>query len=160
MKNKDKLGVTIVILVITIIVMGILLTAIVVPSSNLIDNSSVADFSKTITDIRDKAVAYNVTNGTLPVKTGGPVTYDTIYSKISNENGTEAAQDFETQIVANGDQSSKFYYIDFAKINVIQSKLDVDGNVVINSEGTHVYYIPGMYISEIWYFTDYTYNNN
>ena len=158
MNKNEKTGITLVVLVITIIVLAILLATVIVPSSNLIDTSSIAAFNKTIINIHDLSITYNVTTGKWPVKSGSALTYSDLYNLVLDKSGAQAAQKFEVQIASNGDQNSNFYYIDFAKINVTQGGLDLDGNIVINGDGTHVYYVPGMFISENWYFTNYTSN--
>lgn len=154
MNKNAKKGITLMILVITIIIIAILLGVGIYGSMDLVDTSSIADFRTTMSEIEDLVKTYKLANGTMPVTESSPITYDDIASGLS----LEASPYFAEQVEANKDEESLFYYVDFAKINVIQAGFDVEGKVVVNEEGTCVYYTPGMYISGNWYFTDYSYD--
>lgn len=155
MENKVKKGITLMILVVTILVLAIMLGASIYSSVNLVDKSSVADFRTTISRIEDLVQTYKLTNGSLPVTSTTPINYSGMTSTLSGDALTNCRE----QVTANQDTESLFYYVDFDKINVTQTGLNVEGKVVINDEGTHAYYLPGMYISGKWYFTNYSYDN-
>lgn len=155
MGNKVKKGITLMILVVTIIILAIMLGASIYSSVNVIDKSSMADFRTTISRIEDLVQTYKLTNGSLPVTSSIPINYSGITSALSGD----ALANCTEQLTANQDTDSLFYYVDFDKINVTQTGFSVEGKVVINDEGTHAYYLPGMYISGKWYFTNYSYDN-
>lgn len=154
MNNDKKSGITLMILVVTLSIIIILLGASIYTSNRLIDRADIADFTTIMSEIETLAHAYLVTNGKLPVSSNATLTYNQILSNMDSEKSVFFIQ----QIESNEDTKSDFYYVDLSAIGISKVDFDFEGRVVINSEGTKAYYLPGMYIDGKWYFTNYRYD--
>jgi type II secretory pathway pseudopilin PulG len=72
MKNKTKkplykYGISLIVLVITIIVTLILIAATVISTASAISNAKLTTFSKDLTQIQDAAQSYYITNKVMPI---------------------------------------------------------------------------------------------
>lgn len=148
-----KQGISLSILAIIIIILAILTTVVTISAEGLITNSELSNFATNMSKIQDAATSYYVTRGTLPI-----VSNATAFTKteLLSLVGTEKAVDLSTEIDENGDNESKFYYVDVDKLNIEDMVYDItptSNSLVINSEGTHVYYLDGYDINGEFYFS-------
>lgn len=150
-----KKGISLMVLVVTIIILSILAGIVVFSAKDAIDISKETNFKMNISKIQDAAVEYYVTRGELPVKKNTVAL--TKAQLLTKANLSIAALDTLSQsITSNGDNNSKFYVLDIQKLNVSKAVYDITKKsevLYINDEGTHVYYITGFRVGEEIHFT-------
>ena len=146
-----KNGISLIILVITIVVLGILVGIVAMPGSDVLNKSKLASFYEDITKIQDAVTAYKITRGHLPIKDNSQaLNYDQVLDLVSNEQ----ISFLNREIVSNADNNSEFYYIDINKIGLENVSYGInDTNLISNSEGTRVYFLEGFYLNDVWYFS-------
>ena len=115
--NKVNLkGISLIVLVLTIVVALILLTTIVISTKNTIENTNVVTFAKDLTEIRQATENYYVANNLMP-------SFDdsTVMSKDDLVAIARVQNILIDELTENNDLDSEFYTIDLAKINVTKS---------------------------------------
>lgn len=152
-KNKNKKGVSLIILVITVILLGTLATVVSINTTLMTEETREAKFKDELKTIEDRIKEYYVLTGTLPVLSG--TEYNLEQLVIINTRGKELA--LKAEIDENGDTSSKFYLIDFEAIGITLNergnKKTVDDIYVLSSVANKVYYVRGIEIKENVYFS-------
>ncbi|MBR5227091.1 MAG: hypothetical protein IKV94_00415 [Clostridia bacterium] len=144
-----KKGVSLIVLVITVLILAILVAMVSIPGADVLKNSKLAAFYEDITKIQDAVTSYKITRGYIPIKENTQVlTLQEVLNLVADEKRTFLSQ----EIVANLDNNSEFYYIDVSKIGLQNITID-DTKIICNTEGTHVYYLNGFQAEDMWYFT-------
>jgi len=148
-----KQGISIVMLAIIIVILAVLATVGVFTANSAIKKSNLSYFATNMSKIEDAVASYFATRGTLPIKNNSSVlTKQTLLANVE----TEKASFLSMQIDKNGDTNSEFYYVDVKKAgleNLTFEVTDTSNNLVVNSEGTHVYLLDGYEIEGIIYFS-------
>lgn len=138
-------------LVIILVIIAMLTTVVTISTGDLVTNSKLSNFATNMSKIQDAATSYYITRGTLPI-----ISNSTVFTKteLLSHVGTEKADSLSTEISENGDNNAEFYYLDVEKLNIENMVYDItDNSLVINSEGTHVYYLDGYDINGELYFS-------
>ena len=137
MKNNiNKKGISLIVLVITIVVALILVAAVTISTSGAIDSANVTAFAKDLNDIEEATESYYILNGVIPVLDGEPVrTSNSLLAIAGNEHL------LNEEITEKGDADSQFYTIDLAKINVTKIAY---GNKDYSENDTFVVAYPTM----------------
>lgn len=149
----NKKGISLIILVITIILLGILVGVISINTTLMTEETREAKFKDEIKMIEDRVKEYYVLTGTLPVL------HETEYNLQEvlaiNTRGKEV--ELKSDIDNNGDASSKFYLIDFEAIGITLNEIGINQTVddiyVLSSDANKVYYVRGMEVKEEVYFS-------
>ncbi len=152
-KTLYKSGISLIVLIITIVVTLILIAATVISTAGAINNARLTTFSKDLTDIQDATEAYYITNNVIPVLDEVAI--------MNNEDLLAISRDSNIlleEITENNDLNSEFYAIDLAKINVEKAvygyrKLGPSDIFVISYPAFNVYYPYGIYVNGIAYFS-------
>lgn len=151
--NKTKKGVSLIILVITVILLSILAAVISINTTLMTDEAREAKFKDELKTIEDRIKEYYVLTGTLPVLPGTEYSLGEVIAL--NTRGKELA--LKSEIDKNGDTSSKFYLIDYEAIGVTLNERGngktVDDIYVLSSVANKVYYVRGLEIKENVYFS-------
>lgn len=150
---ETKKGISLIVLVITIIVMGILASVVVFISADSVNNSKIAAFSTDLTEIEDLIDEYYLNNNALPIVEGTTYTKAQVVALITN--GADSLSD---EITSNGDDSSSFYEVDLSKLPIDDSasgnKNDDETDVyLVSSQNFNVYYLKGKKIANVYYFS-------
>lgn len=148
-----KHGISLTILAIIIIIISILATVVTFSAGDLITRSELNNFATNMSKIQDAVTSYYITRGALPI-----LSNSTVFTKaeLLAHVGTEKASALSAEIAINGDDESEFYYINVEKLNIENMVFDItatSNSLVVNSEGTHVYYLDGYDINEELYFS-------
>lgn len=132
---KSKNGITMVILVITIIVMSIITGTVVTQSIKGLETNKINDLYNDIRLIKDKVSIYYTKYNTLPV-------------------GDEYTGNDDFKTVKNPNDGNKYYEINLNMLeNLTLSKENKDSIFIIN-EDTHTIYFPeGLEVDGVWYYT-------
>ena len=149
---KNRQGVSLLVLTVTIVLMIVLLTTSVVIAGNMIDNSRLSSFASEVFDVKDATEVYYAYNEEFPY-----LDEDKAYSKgeILALVEPEYQNVFLNELILNGDNASSddmgsFYKIDLSKIDVEQTTRGIkkDGNerdvFVISYPSMNVYYLDGV----------------
>lgn len=151
---KGKKGISLAILVITIIVMIILASTVIYISADLTNDSKKVAFELDLTQIEESVTDYYLNNGELPI------VLDSQYSKSEFvQLITDGADGLNSEISENGNDEATFYEIDLSKISVEGStrglKFDGDNTdaYFVSSIGFNVYYLKGEQIGGVYYFS-------
>ena len=149
---KNRQGVSLLVLTVTIVLMIVLLTTSVVIAGNIIDNSRLSSFASEVFDVKDATEVYYAYNEEFPY-----LDEDKAYSKgeILALVEPEYQNVFLNELILNGDNASSddmgsFYKIDLSKIDVEQTTRGIkkDGNerdvFVISYPSMNVYYLDGV----------------
>jgi len=146
-------GISLIILVMTIIVALILLTTIVISTRNTIENTNVVTFAKDLTEIRQATENYYIANNLMP-----SLDNSTVMSKDQLIEISRAQNILIDELTENNDLDSEFYTIDLAKINVTKSsygtkKFGENDIFVIAYPSMIVYYPHGLDAKGTTYFS-------
>lgn len=158
MDKKDKLGISLVILVITMIVMIILAGAGIVITSTVITNSKKSTFAEDLGQIQDAVDQYYLDTNSLPVVLveNVPVTYAKAAFLALH---TDSALATEFTFHSDDGETNEFYEIDLAKINVLTTSRGTRENdnpndiYVVSKDTRTVYYYDGYVISGTRYYS-------
>lgn len=151
---KNKKGVSLVVLVITIIVMIILASVIIFVSADATNNSKMAAFASDLTQIEDVIEEYYLNNNELPIVSGVSYSKGQVINLIS-----EGSTTLNEEIIENGDDSAVFYKVDLAKLPIDSSYrgIEADGDItdiyLVSSQNFNVYYLKGEKIANEYYFS-------
>ncbi len=110
-KNNEK-GISLIVLVITIVVALILISVVTISMVNSIDNANLTYFAKDLTSIQAAAESYYITNNVLPIENIPVKTKDEILAFCGD------SAELTIEFVENNDEASEFYVLDLAKINI------------------------------------------
>lgn len=149
--NKRR-GVSLVILVITVVVALILLSIGIVTIDKNLDNAVISGLMNDLKDIEDSASAYLIDNGSLDFEVK---TYDEILLLLDDV----AKDSFKEELNLNSDSDEKeFYVVNLPKIGVLKStrgnKTSGENDIyVITKDTFHAYYLKGVLVNNIYYFS-------
>ena len=148
-----KNGISIVMLVIVIVILAILATVGVFTADSAIKTSDLNYFATNMSTIQNAVTSYYATRGTLPV-----INNSTVYTKsaLLAEVGEIKANTLSTEIDLNGDTNMEFYIVDVEKLGLENLTFNItatSNNLIVNSEGTHVYLLDGYEINGELYFS-------
>lgn len=149
--NKKE-GISLVILVITIVVALILLSIGIVTIDKNIDNAAVSGFMNDLKDVEDTAAAYIIENGSQDF---GVYTYTEVLQLVAED----AKEDFLNELNLNKDSGAEeFYIVDLSKIGVQKSTRGHESGgendvYVLAKDTLHAYYLMGIVVNDIHYFS-------
>lgn len=148
-----KKGISLVMVVITLVILSLLSTVVIISAGSIIRSSKLNNFSTNMSKIQDSVISYYATRGNLPIKSNSDV-----FNKMELLGLVEAnrREQLSTELNKNGDNNSDFYYVDVEKLGLHNLALDItttSNSLIVNSEGTHVYYIEGYEINGVYYFS-------
>lgn len=142
---KYKKGISLIVLLITIVVALILIATVIISTDGAIDNANVNVFANDLSDVQDATESYYITNNVMPTPDSTPnaLTKDDILASSSNTNL------LTNELIENNDLDAEFYAIDLAKINVTKISYGngsiSDGDVfVVAYPSMDVYYLLGL----------------
>lgn len=150
-----KKGISLIVLVITIIVLAILASVITFSAKDAIDVSKESNFKINMAKLQDAAEEYYATRGALPIKSDAQALTKTQLLVKANLD-TAKYDTLSEQITNNGDDDSLFYVLDIEKLNVEKAVYDITAEndvLYINDMGTCVYYIAGFTVGDDVYFS-------
>lgn len=147
-----KKAISLIVLGFVIVILSILAGITAFSASDTIRSSKLTNFTTNMSKIQDAVSSYYATRGTLPIKDG---------SSEYNASSMVAivASQYQSNIIAeiekNGDTNSTFYQLDVQKIGVQKAanNIGADGTLLVNTNGTHVYYINGYKINKDVFFS-------
>jgi type II secretory pathway pseudopilin PulG len=158
MKNKTKkplykYGISLIVLVITIIVTLILIAATVISTASAISNAKLTTFSKDLTQIQDAAQSYYITNKVMPILGETTVMTKDDLLAISRDSVIMLEE-----LTENNDLGAQFYKIDLAKINVTKAaygygQLGESDIFILAYPSFDVYYPYGITSNGVIYFS-------
>lgn len=160
-KNENiKKGITLVVLIITIVVALVILSITIVGVKTAVDNANLVTYAKDLASIQDATAQYYINNSAFPTAVENE-------SALSQEDilGITAEPTLLTaDLQTNGDyndnsQMGSFYKIDLAKLNVtksmrgIQKNSDQSDTYYVSYPSMNIYYIKGIKIKGVRYFS-------
>ena len=144
-----KKGVSLVVLVITIVIMGILTGITIIGIENIIEEAQKDDFITEIAVLRDKVKEYYILMGKLPVKIGNEYTASEL-SELLTEQSYKTA--LLQEIAKNKDDNNKFLVIDLSLMDIKTSKRGITEKVTdvfcVATNTLNVYYVAGVIIED------------
>lgn len=160
MKRELKTGISLMILVITIIVTIILAGTVILTVDSSSSKAKLVSFAEELMTIEDQVVSYYVQNDTLPIKDG---TTSMTEEELLISVGESKAALLKEEIDLNYDTTSEnnkvsYYYIDPTKLDITSGKrgLGKSGNIdvyVVSYPSLNVYYLQGIVDKSTWYFS-------
>jgi len=150
---ENKRGISLVVLVITIIVMIVLSSTIIYISSDMVMDTKQGAFALDLEQIEDLTKEYYLNNNELPA-IGSEYTKATLVALI-----TEGAEILSDEITINGDDSAKFLRVDLSKLDISNITRGMEDNgdttdiYVIATDSLNVYYLKGEEIGGEYYFS-------
>ena len=139
-----KKGVSLVVLIITIIVMIILTGIAISQTDNILGEIEKDEFVVELSEIEDKIREYYLLTGTLPVETNLTYTANEIKTKIANQSQMDL---LEKEINMNNDVENMFFVVNTDALGVEideRGKLQQETDVfVVASNTLNVYYLMG-----------------
>lgn len=149
----SKKGISLIVLLLTIIVSIILISTITISVASAIDNTKITAFAKDLTQIKESTESYYMTNGQMPAVNGSVImTKDDLATLVQD------ADILNQELTENNDTDAQFYTIDFTKINVTAAstgtkELDDNDIYVVAFPSMHVYYLYGLDVKNTVYYT-------
>ena len=142
--NKYKTGISLIVLIITIVVALILATTVIFSTTGAIDNARITTFFKDLSEVQDATENYYINNNVMPISDD---------STVIDKNGLIGISTFQNiileEIIENNDLDSQFYVINLEKLNITKSKygtkkLGESDIFVISYPTMNVYYPYGV----------------
>lgn len=149
--NKRS-GISLVILTVTIVVALILLSIGIVTIDKNVDNAAVSGLMNDLKDVEDAASAYIIENGDSELE---KLTYSEVIALLDEE----LKVSFIEELGLNSDLENKeFYKVDLAKIGVQKSPRGSGSGgendiYVITKDTLHAYYLGGLVVNDVYYFS-------
>lgn len=148
----NKKGISLVILVITILVMIVLASVIVTVSSDAFNNSKKAAFAMDLEQVEQLVEEYYLNNNELPINIEDEYDKSTLVGLA-----LEGAEFLSEEINLNGDDDETFYKIDMSKLPIEETLRGLDEDeadiFVITNTSYNVYYVRGERIGDVYYFS-------
>lgn len=151
---KNKKGISLVALTITIVVLIIISSVAIFVSSETLDNADLAAFASDLTQIEDAVKEYYLTNNNLPIEESTSYNKSQVITLIS-----EGSTSLSEEIQENGDDSAVFYIIDMSKLPIEDSIMGNKENgdnkdvYIVSNRNFNVYYLKGMEVKDVYYFS-------
>jgi Tfp pilus assembly protein PilE len=153
MKNYEKTGISLIVLIITIIVALILIATAVISTTNAIDDTNITTFMDSLTEVQEATESYYIANNVMPMIDG---------SEVMNKDGlisiSRSSEKLLEELTENSDLDSQFYKLDLAKLNVTKTpygykKSGENDIFVIAYPSMNVYYPYGVNARSTIYFS-------
>lgn len=158
--KKNKSGISLVFLAITIVVLVIIAGAGITVTNNMINNSKKVAFADDLRHIQDLVKEYYVSNGTLPVVniTDGSLCFTKEQFLQDQQELYRSTLESEMEFNYDESETNLFYQIDLSKIGVESSTRGTgtiaDRDIYVMSKDTMtVYYYKGYIIDDIIYYS-------
>lgn len=153
---ETKKGITMLILIVTIVLSAIILSVSIVAINNITKNSSLTAFREEITNIEGAIKEYYTFNSELPMLYTKKYSIDEISALSSN------ADEFKNEVQINGeDESTSFYKVDLGKLEFDKTirgtarSGENDNDVyVVAYPSFNVYYLKGIKVKKVYYFSN------
>ena len=170
----NKKGISIIVLLITVVLIVILTSMITIEVGNSIRDARKVSFANELTKIEDSLELYYTQNGTFPVLEENGKNVEYVYNEIELSSKTsekialnpEFLTEFKEELVNNLDltegesivSDTVFYKIDLAKLGILNTRLGTgkDGEndiFVMAYPSLNVYYIKGVKVEDSRYFS-------
>lgn len=154
-KSSSKSGISLVVLLITIIVALILLSASTVKILDASENATISSFAEELRNLEESAKEYYLQNNTMPII--DEIAKDTLLNLSGSVNKEELKKEIENNFDNN--ENTKFYKLDLSKLNVATTSRGVmkKGNerdiYVIAYPSFRIYYLDGVEAKNEIYFS-------
>ncbi len=160
--TKNKKGITMLTLIITIVVGLIIVSAGIVTVSNSISNATITAFANDLNTIQDQVNLYYMQNDSFPVYDGEDAYAQIDITDLASANGNYA--EFQEELELNGDWNDNgslgaFYKIDLSKLNVektvrgTKQNSDESDIYVVSYPSMNIYYVKGVEVKSETYFS-------
>lgn len=158
---KKYNGVTMIVLVLTILVIIIISGVTIATAGSLLENSKVTTFAEDLKSVEDATKMYYIENDDLPVLGENiALSYAQVKSLVESKN----LSFFETETIENEDKPTSdslgaFYKIDLAKIGATKVSRGIEENgdtsdvFVVSYPSMNVYYLKGLLARSKAYFS-------
>ncbi|MEG2712209.1 MAG: hypothetical protein RR988_04215, partial [Clostridia bacterium] len=141
---KNKKGISLIILAITIIVMAILVTVTVTGMSLATSDAKLTTFASELQSIEESIAVEYALSAKLPTTSEIPYTQDDILSLLN----TEMRAKLLKEITSNKDEESRFYLVDLKQIGVTKTKRGAAKTkadiYIVSEKSMRVYYVKGV----------------
>lgn len=150
-------GVSLIVLIITIVVLSILSSIVIVKVQDYSDSARIATFLNNISQIQDYIYSKNLLNEKIPLKEDTAYTINELVD--SSYLNLKMKDTFEKEVISNGgDINSKFCIIDMEKLEDIENNMGYGKNgttdyFVYEASSLKVYYLGGVYYNKKRYFS-------
>ena len=145
MSVKIKKGISLVVLVITIIVMIILTGFVIAMTTNIIPSSREASFLSDLSILEDKIKEYYTNTGALPIKEN---THFTLTALRNDYISSTKVGSFDAEVTKNQDNDNEFNLLDLDAIGVTDNERgngETNDDIYVFSDNTlNVYYLAGV----------------
>lgn len=152
---KTKRGISLVILVITILVMIILTSITIVGIGNTLIEVNKDEFVVELATIKEKVKEHYLTIGVLPVKAGQEYTVNELLEQYTDDTYKVA---LEKEIRTNKDSTNTFCTVDLEKLNITTSERGLEKDdldvFAVTTNTLNIYYLKGVQIDEVAYFSE------
>lgn len=150
LRINKKRGISIVVLVLTIILLLILSTALVISIGDNAENAKLSQFVNEISQLQDAVDSYYIMNNSIPTNEE-ELTLDEVKNLIDSKYVT----DFEEELSLNLDTTAKFYKIDFSLIEIQNiDEIDMDKKAfVVSYPNLNVYALKATEVKGVGYFS-------
>lgn len=156
MRLKEKKGVTMLVLILTIILIVIISGAVISNLNVTTENANLSNFANNISQIQDKARSMYILENKLPVSNvAEKLTREDLLELVETENQNA----FFDELNENGEgKNARFYKVDLDKVGVdktiIGSEKDGEDDIyVISINSLKVYYLRGVEYDNNMYFS-------
>ncbi|MEG1204176.1 MAG: hypothetical protein RSE00_02760 [Clostridia bacterium] len=158
--NKKKQGVTLAVLIITVVVALILLSVSIVAIKSSVDNASLVAFAQDLSTITEQSQTYFVQQDAFPTLSGAEaaLSQKEILALSSNADKMKLELQSNTDYVENNDLGA-FYKVDLGKLNVTKAIRGVQKNnnnkdiYVVSYPSMNVYYLDGFRAKGDYYYS-------
>ncbi len=160
--SSNKRGITLIVLLITIIVTLIILSASTIKILDAADNSTIAAFAEELRSLEDSAREYYLQNNVLPVTDeSSPLKLNDVLNMSSEDIQDTFRKALSEELEINSDNSdtTSFYKLDLAKLSVSTTTRGAMGKgnpkdiYVIAYPSFRIYYIDGVEAKRTIYFS-------
>ena len=152
---KNKKGISLVVLTITIIVIVILASTVIFYLNDTMVSSQISAFALDLKNVEDLVYDYYLNNNELPIDdTVTSYDKDTLISLI-----TDGKNELSTEIADNKDDDETFYIVDLTKLSVestskgLQVNDDIADSYIVTKDSMNIYYLKGEKIRDKYYFS-------
>ena len=144
--KKNKLGITMIALMFTILIVIILASTVTISASNIIKTTKKKEFAKEIYTIQRKVDEYNFKNSKLPI--GDSILFD--ISNVKDKEGFSLEPSYSSGKVTL--YKINYYEADIENLNRGLNKEEND-IYVVSKDTKKVYYLKGIKFDDKYYYT-------
>lgn len=160
---EKKQGITMVILVATVVIALIIMSVSILAIKNSIKNATLTTFKEELVSISQAVETYYLLNKEMP----SFEQTSTSYSASDLENLTLSKDDFNNEISLNNEEENTvFYKIDLSKINVDKTvrgnkkNSDESDIYIVAYPSFNIYYLKGINVDNVYYFSYIKFSEN